>query len=65
MENTEVLRKKCNSILRSWVGEALITKWLSSALVAFNNRTPEEVWSENPDKVYKYLLGTINGQYVY
>lgn len=59
-ERLEKKRKNCDMILTALLGESLVKAWWNSRNLSFDMLTPEEVWSTDSDKVYKYLLDQIS-----
>lgn len=59
-ERLEKKRKNCDMILTALLGESLVKSWWNSRNLSFDMLTPEEVWSTDSDKVYKYLLDQIS-----
>lgn len=64
MEDDKVLLKeKCDRILISLIGPNNIEKWWNSTNKGLNNRKPVEVWETDSNKVYRYLLNHLGGEY--
>ena len=60
MMTPALMKVRCNRILVSLVGEALVDKWWSSSNLAFEGLTPCKQWEKDPLVVYKYLLKNID-----
>lgn len=59
-------RKKTiiNRILLSLLGnENLVDQWWNSPNRHWNQNTPFDIWISDPDSVYNYVLGQLNGDY--
>lgn len=59
-------RKKTtiNRILLSLLGnENLVDQWWNSPNRHWNQSTPLDIWISDPDSVYNYVLGQLNGDY--
>jgi len=59
-------RKKTiiNRILLSLLGnENLVDQWWNSPNRRWNQSTPLDIWISDPDSVYNYVLGQLNGDY--
>lgn len=63
MEDKQILKEKCNVILKSTVGEHLIERWWNSSNKGFNDQKPIDVWETNHEKVYTYLRKQLGGEY--
>jgi hypothetical protein len=50
-----IIRKRCEFLLITLVGRKLAKQWWQSPNKAFEGKTPEERWEENPEDVYDYL----------
>lgn len=50
------MKSVCNDIVKSIVGEELVDRWWDSRNRAFLERTPKQMWKEDPTHVYEYLL---------
>ena len=56
---------KYNRILYALLGsDELVRKWWSSPNKAFGEMTPIEMWDRDKDRVKKYLLAQLNGDYL-
>jgi len=59
------LKDRCDTILRSLLGERMVEQWWYSRNKAFDMLTPQEIWeSGDVNRVYGYLLDQINGDYL-
>jgi hypothetical protein len=43
------------------LGVEATAQWWNSKNAAFNNKTPEERWSNDPDSVYRHVVGYVDG----
>jgi len=50
-------RNQCNIMLKALMGEGHYMEWWNSKNKAFDDRTPEEIWEKESDRVYEYLIG--------
>ena len=56
---------KYNRILYALLGsEELVQKWWVSPNKAFDEMTPIEMWNRDKDRVKKYLLAQLSGEYL-
>ena len=56
---------KYNRILYALLGSnELVQKWWSSPNRAFDDMTPSEMLNRDKDRVKKYLLGQLSGEYL-
>jgi hypothetical protein len=54
-----------NRILYALLGsEELVQKWWESPNRAFDEMTPNEMWNRDKDRVKKYLLAQLSGEYL-
>ena len=58
----ELIKKRCDQLLLSLVGENLSERWWNSPNRAFENKPPIEVFKTSPDAVYTYLLRFVEGE---
>jgi hypothetical protein len=49
------LRLKCDALLIALLGKEMAPKWWKSPNRAFDGKTPDIVFSIDPEEVYKYL----------
>lgn len=56
-------KKQCDALLNTLVGENLSEKWWTSPNMAFQLKTPKEVFDESPDTVYEYLMRMAEGEW--
>jgi len=57
----KLMRQRCEIMILSLLGEEISPKWWDSPNKAFELKTPNEVWSTDPESVYKYICGCIDG----
>ena len=56
---------KYDRILYALLGsEELVQKWWVSPNKAFDEMTPIEMWNRDKDRVKKYLLAQLSGEYL-
>lgn len=56
---------KYNRILYSLLGsQELVQKWWASPNRAFGDISPIEMWDRDKDRVKKYLLAQLSGEYL-
>jgi hypothetical protein len=56
---------KYNRILYALLGsEELVQKWWASPNKAFGHISPIEMWNRDKDRVKKYLLAQLSGEYL-
>jgi hypothetical protein len=56
---------KYDRILYALLGsEELVQKWWESPNRAFDEMTPIEMWNRDKDRVKKYLLAQLSGEYL-
>ena len=46
----------CEVLVISLVGKKHAHAWWNGRNKAFDNKTPEEMWTEEPYRVYEYLM---------
>jgi len=56
-----LMRKRCDAMLVAMLGAELVPQWWQSKNRAFGDRSPEQQWMDDPESVYRYLLGYIDG----
>ena len=47
---------ECDRLIEDLVGKENMNKWWTSPNKSFDNRTPAEMFSEDPRAVYEYLM---------
>lgn len=52
----KVMRNRSEALLIALLGKNMAPKWWFSPNKAFEDKTPEEHWKENPEDVYDYLM---------
>jgi hypothetical protein len=60
-QKLDLMRKRCDGMLLSMLGVEATAHWWNSKNAAFNNKTPEESWSNDPDSVYRHIVGHVDG----
>ena len=56
----EVIRQRCDMLVMSLVGKDLAPEWWQSKNHAFDGRTPEAMFQQDPNTVYDYLMDYAN-----
>jgi hypothetical protein len=56
MLSKPILRQMCEVLVTSLVGKKHTHAWWNGRNKAFDNKTPEEMWTEEPYRVYEYLM---------
>lgn len=55
------MRNRCEIMILSMVGKDYANVWWNSPNKAFQGKTPNEVFDTDPEQVYDYIIGHING----
>jgi len=61
INNPELIRQRCNSLLTALVGKDLVDPWWHGNNRAFDDRAPIEVFDQDPAAVYGYLMRFYEG----
>lgn len=64
MNDYEILslkRRRCETLLNSMLGVEQAPDWWTRVNYAFDGRTPNDMWIIDPDRVYKYVIGSVDG----
>ena len=56
----EVIRQRCDMLVVALVGKEMAPKWWQSANKAFDGKTAEVMFQEDPEAVYNYLMDHAN-----
>ena len=56
----EVIKQRCEMLVIALVGKELAPKWWLSKNKAFDGKTPEAMYQEDPNRVYEYLMDYAN-----
>ena len=56
-------KAQCDALLLALVGPNLLEKWWLSPNLAFNSHTPEEIFKQDPDVIYNYLMRMAEGEW--
>jgi hypothetical protein len=65
MNDKEKAKTRCNEILEMCFGAELKQTWWHSKNVAFDLKTPNEIWeTDHWGLVYAYLLDQLNEDYL-
>ena len=60
-QEIQIMRNRCESMILSMVGKDYANTWWNSPNKAFQGKTPNEVFDTDPEQVYDYIIGHING----
>lgn len=60
-ENKKILIGRCNFLLSALVGPEQVEKWWDSRNMAFDEKTPREIFDKDPQEVYNYLMRFADG----
>ena len=52
----EIIRMRCEALIVALVGQDLAPEWWLSKNHAFDGKTPEAMYQEDPNRVYDYLM---------
>lgn len=52
----ENMRARSEALVIAMLGAATAPKWWASPNRAFELKTPEQMWTIDPDRVYAYLM---------
>ena len=58
-----LLRKRCEALIIAMVGKVLARQWWNNPNRAFDGKTPEQMYSVEPTKVYAYLMSRSEGEW--
>jgi hypothetical protein len=56
-----VMMRESNAYLTVLLGASNVAEWWQKPNLAFEGKTPIEIWSENPKRVYQYLVTAGDG----
>lgn len=60
-EKIQLMRQRCEVMILSMVGvEAAPSRWKSKNN-AFDGKTPDEMFDVDPQRVYSYVVGYVDG----
>lgn len=60
-QEIQIMRNRCESMILSMVGKDYTNVWWNSPNKAFQEKTPNEVFDTDPERVYDYIIGHIDG----
>lgn len=55
------MRRRCEAMILSMVGAEMAPDWWNSRNYAFDGSTPNEMFEQDPERVYSYISGYIDG----
>lgn len=55
-EHRKLCKARCDAALRGLVGQELVATWWTSSNKAFDDRTPEQMWQDDYERVYRYVM---------
>lgn len=64
MNNDDVItemRRRCDTMILAMVGAEHTTDWWNSRNYAFDGITPNEMFDKDPERVYSYIAGYVDG----
>jgi hypothetical protein len=61
--NVDIMHKRCENLVIAMVGKEMAPKWWNGSNKAFDGKSPEEDFKENPEKVYSYLMKSADGEW--
>ena len=64
MIDEQVMKERSIALVIAFVGKEASSWWWSSKNKAFDNMTPTEMWSKEPERVYRYLMAQGSGDYL-
>ena len=60
-QEIQIMRNRCEIMILSMVGKDYTNIWWNSPNKAFQGKTPNEMFDTDPEQVYDYIIGHING----
>lgn len=60
-EKIRLMRQRCETMILSMVGAETAPLWWNSKNYAFDGHTPNEMFDKNPEVVYNYVVGYVDG----
>lgn len=60
-QEIQIMRQRAETAVLALLGVDFAKTWWNSSNFEFQGRTPEEMWMLDPQRVYQYLVGTIDG----
>lgn len=60
-EKIQLMRRRCDTMILSMVGAEMAPDWWNSRNYAFDGFTPNEMFGKDPERVYRYIIGYIDG----
>lgn len=58
-----LIRKRCEALIIAMVGKILAKQWWNNPNKAFDDKTPEQMYSVSPTTVYTYLMNRTEGEW--
>lgn len=59
-----LMRERSVALAIALVGYDTSDTWWASKNVAFESKTPAEMWIKDPERVYKYLCNNLSGDFL-
>lgn len=59
-EKIQLMRQRCETMILSMLGAEVAPKWWKSPNKAFDGKTPDEMFANDPERVYSYVIGRVN-----
>lgn len=56
MINIEIAKQRSDALLVAMVGKQMVDDWWNSPNMAFDMRSPVDVWKDDYNLVYDYLI---------
>lgn len=60
-EKIRLMRQRCDTMILAMVGAEHTTDWWNSRNYAFDGITPNEMFDKDPERVYSYIAGHVDG----
>lgn len=60
-EINSLMRRRCEAMILSMVGAEMAPDWWNRKNYAFGGSTPNEMFEQDPERVYQYIIEHIDG----
>lgn len=60
-EQLQLMRRRCEVMIVSMIGAEMAPDWWDRKNYAFDSETPNDMWMMDPDRVYRYVIGSVEG----